>query len=270
MSTALGGAWDDVAESLAQIPLAGERVRYAAAIKPLLSLSRDAHILEAGCGSGRVLRALAALGFEHLVGVEISEARLEHVRRLGPPLANLVCSEGLPFAADTFDAVISAAVIEHVANPVEWLGQIGRLTTEGGLVSIATDTYIWRWLKQFGLYRSIQPIDDAIWPWRLIRWARRSGLDLIGCGGFVNTPDQSWYFARQLLRLAPISRKLRKRFKRKFRKRFKPVHTPKVHLDETEAILEAVNSFPLSAKRRRWQCVWSYECYYWFRKRSKI
>jgi len=55
-------------------------------------------ILEAGCGGGRVLRALADRGYQRLVGLEISPQRLEQVRRRGPSCAELVCNQGFPLS----------------------------------------------------------------------------------------------------------------------------------------------------------------------------
>lgn len=258
MTPVLPQAWDRAAEVLDRIPLAGERVRYAAVIKPLLSLPRSSWILEAGCGSGRILRALAALGFHRLVGLEISRARLEEVRRLGPISAQLVCCDEVPFPAEMFDAVVSAAVIEHVTDPPTWLAELASVTKPGGMVAIATDTNMWRWLEHLGLYRSIQPLDQSIWPWTLVCWARQSGLQLTACGGFVNTPDQRCYFGKQLLRKVPRTGRLRDWLNR--------AATLSMPADETQAILEAVESFPDSAHVNFWACIWSYECYYWFRK----
>ena len=261
----LAGAWDEVAAELNAIPLELERVRYAAVLKFVASLSKTARILEAGCGAGRILRALAAMGFENLVGLEISQARLDYISRAGPQCAELVCSDQVEFEDESFDAVVSAAVIEHVTDPAAWLGELARVTKRGGLISIATDTYMWHWLKRLGLYRTVQPIDQAIWPGTLIRWARRAGLEVAGCGGFVNVPEQRWYFARQLKRLRSMRRWWCKLWGIK-RPRSMAVETAAPPVDETGSILEATGDFPLTESRDIVNCIWSYECYYWFRK----
>ncbi len=251
-------AWDEAADELNNIPLTFERVRYAAAIKPLMTLAKTAYILEAGCGAGRILRALATLGYPRVVGLEISQARLSEVNRLGPPSARLVCSSEVPFPSSTFDAIVSAGVVEHVLEPAAWLAELARVTQPGGLVSITSDTYMWHWLKRLGLYRSIQPLDEAIWPPTLIRWAQREGLELLGCGGFVNTPDQRSYFGKQLLRLIPWTGRLWCWLNR--------AAMPTIPSDETVAILEAIQDLPNNTWVGRWACIWSYESYYWFRK----
>lgn len=261
----LAQSWDEVAAELSAIPLELERVRYASVLKFIESLAKEARILEAGCGAGRILRSLAAMGYENLVGLEISQSRLDYVSRVGPACAELVCSDRVDFADETFDAVVSAAVIEHVIDPAKWLGELARVTKRGGLISIATDTYMWQWLNRLGLYRTVQPIDQAIWPKALIRWGERAGLELAGCGGFVNVPEQRWYFARQLKRLTSL-----RRWWCKFwgirRTQSATSESPAPAVDETASILEATRDFPLRQTRDLMGCIWSYECYYWFRK----
>lgn len=257
--SALGDEWDRVAKEVREIPVCGDRVRYALAIKPLLDLPSSASILEAGCGAGRILRVLTALGYEHLVGLEISEARLDEVKQRGRINAALVRSNEVPFASDSFDAIVSAAVIEHVNDPRTWLAELSRVTRTGGVVSIITDTYIWRWLKRMKLYQTIQPIDEAIWPSRLIQWGEEAGLELIDCGGFVNTPGQRFYFGKQILRFVPGTVSLQRWLS--------DDGPPAPPAQEVSSIVRAAKEFPASPRRNRWGCIWSYECYYWFRKR---
>lgn len=261
----LSSAWDEVAAELNAIPLELEGMRYAAVLKFIQSLPRTARILEAGCGAGRILRTLEAMGYRNLTGLEISQARLDYISVAGPRCAKLLCSDRVEFESESFDAVVSAAVIEHVIDPKPWLADLARVTRRGGLVSIATDTYMWKWLKDLGLYRSVQPIDKAIWPTTLIGWARSAGLELVGCGGFVNVDDQRWYFLRQLKRLTSLKRWWCKlRGIRRTAMQIGP--TPPPAVDETASILDAVRNFPLRLERDLAGCVWSYECYYWFRK----
>jgi SAM-dependent methyltransferase len=259
MTQVLTPAWDAVADRLDEYPVATERFRYAAGIRPLLALPSDARILEAGCGSGRVLRALAALGYRRLVGLEISAQRLEHVRQRGPSCAELVCAPDVPFAPVSFDGVVSTGVIEHVEDPCGWLRQLARVVRPGGVVSLTSDAYMWRWLQALGLYRTVQPLDRAIWPRTLIRWARAAGLRLTACGGFYNTPEQRWFFLKQLARRCPGGRRLRWYLGRSDRMTDVPA-------DEVAAIRDALAAWPRRACFGRWGCIWSYESFYWFRK----
>jgi SAM-dependent methyltransferase len=263
---ALGDAWNEVAAELIAIPLALERVRYAAAIKPLTVLPKSASILEAGCGAGRILRALDAIGYTNLTGVEISQARLDYVRAVGPTTARLVCDDKVEFPDESFDAVVSAAVIEHVEDPEKWLAGLARVARNGAVVSLTSDTYIWRWLKDLGLYKTLQPLDDAIWPRTLIGWARKAGLELIGCGGFVNVPEQQWYFGKQLKRLLSLRRWYCKMRGIRRPRTAAPAPAPPT-VGEVASILEALAAFDLDYKKDIQGCIWSYENYFWFRKR---
>jgi SAM-dependent methyltransferase len=266
MTSLLRDNWDEVAAELTRIPLVLEHVRYAACIKPLLSLSTTSRILEAGCGAGRILRALEALGYQHLTAIEISLERLRYVRRFGPACANLICSQEVPFGDGAFDAVVSAAVIEHVIDPKSWLAELSRVTRKGGIVSIVSDPYMWRWLELLGLYRSAQPLDQAIWPWKLLSWARAAGLRTVASGGFVNVPEQRWYFVRQLKRLSSMRRWLCKW--RGIRRQVVPAPATSIEppADEVPMILGAVREFTDARGIDMHSCIWSYENFFWFVK----
>ncbi len=162
------------------------------------------------------------------------------------------------FLAGLFDAVITVGVIEHVENPGRWLARLADCTRPGGLVSITSDTYIWRWLKQLGLYRSIQPLDDAIWPGTLIGWGKRAGLELVQCGGFVNVPEQRHHLGKELLRLLPRTKRLRGWLN--------GTPAPPMPPGEQAAIVEAMEQLEANTRAGLWAAVWSYESYYWFRK----
>jgi len=59
-------------------------------IRDILSgyLSRDATVLELGCGSGRHLEHLANHGFENLTGVDINAEAFDTMRETYPTLAD--------------------------------------------------------------------------------------------------------------------------------------------------------------------------------------
>ncbi len=102
--------------------------------------------LDAGCGDGRYLAALAALGPlpERIVGVDIAESILDTARRatavagLEPELlrANL---ERLPLADAEFDLVVSVQVLEHLLDPAAGLKELARVLKPGGTLLLSTD-----------------------------------------------------------------------------------------------------------------------------------
>jgi ubiquinone/menaquinone biosynthesis C-methylase UbiE len=110
-----------------------------------LALPPTAHILELGCGTGVVLRALARrTGFSgHLVGVDQSPALIAAARRLAAEEGVDRCIEfqvgdvhHLSVADSSFDAVIAHTLVSHVANPLLVLKEAARVVRLGGSVAI--------------------------------------------------------------------------------------------------------------------------------------
>ena len=97
--------------------------------------------LDAGCGDGRYLAALAAELPERVAGVDISERILETARRQAPPGAELRQAnlEALPFPDGAFDLVLSTQVIEHVLDPPLATTELARVIRPGGVLVISTD-----------------------------------------------------------------------------------------------------------------------------------
>ena len=104
-----------------------------------------ARVLEVGCGSGVVLRDLAAMVGRrgHVVGVDTSRTVLAAARRLcrsaaGQAAITLRHGDGtrLPFAADRFDATLAITVVLHVARPSTMVHEMARVTRAGGRVGL--------------------------------------------------------------------------------------------------------------------------------------
>jgi SAM-dependent methyltransferase len=94
-------------------------------------------ILEVGSGSGGLSAALAARGYE-VDGVEPNADGVEasRLRALRYPDRKLRACEGvvekLPFAADSFDGVVSTQVLEHVPNLEQAIRECLRVLKPGG------------------------------------------------------------------------------------------------------------------------------------------
>lgn len=178
-------AWDQAAGALESDPM--RPVRYKKCFRYLSDLNRESGILEIGCGEGSGLQLLRNIGFRRLVGVEVSAERLRKAKNKleGDIELILVSPSGaLPFKTQAFDAVVSAAVIEHIIDPGDFAQEIARIVRPGGYVVISSDCYAWRILQLLGIYHSLQPIDRALFPTTLLRYFRKSGLKLLHYEGF--------------------------------------------------------------------------------------
>jgi ubiquinone/menaquinone biosynthesis C-methylase UbiE len=143
-SDRLRGLYEARAEQqyAAPVPLPDPRLdRKFARIRELVRAQLPCEaFLDAGCGDGRYLAALADELPERVAGVDISERILETARRRAPRAdlrqANL---ESLPFGDDAFDLVLSSQVIEHVLDAPAAVRELARVLRSGGRLVLSTD-----------------------------------------------------------------------------------------------------------------------------------
>lgn len=80
-------------------------------------LSRDAKILDFGCGYGRISHLLNSRGFSDVQGVDPSKKMIERGSREYPELHLEHQSDlGIPFPDNQFDAVVSCAVFTCITS----------------------------------------------------------------------------------------------------------------------------------------------------------
>ncbi len=110
-----------------------------------LGMGRDARILDVGCGSGKLLHQMAAIGFRNLSGVDpflLSEVKNGNgVRIRKCRLEDL--------AGEKFDVVMFHHSLEHAADPKNTLRTAGLLLALGGkcLVRLPVVAHAW---EQYG------------------------------------------------------------------------------------------------------------------------
>lgn len=102
--------------------------------------------LDAGCGDGRFLAALPALGPvpDRVVGVDIADSILATARRAAASVGldvELVRGnlERLPFGDAEFDLVVSIQVLEHLLDPAAGVRELARVVRPGGTLLLSTD-----------------------------------------------------------------------------------------------------------------------------------
>jgi ubiquinone/menaquinone biosynthesis C-methylase UbiE len=102
--------------------------------------------LDAGCGDGRYLAALARLPERphQVVGTDIAERILATARRATEAAgidAELVRAnlEALPFEDASFDLVLCTQVLEHVLDPAAALRELARVLRPRGTLVLSTD-----------------------------------------------------------------------------------------------------------------------------------
>jgi ubiquinone/menaquinone biosynthesis C-methylase UbiE len=111
-----------------------------------LALPPGARVLEVGCGTGAVTRALAALpGVAQAIGVDPSAVFVERARALGTGHAALrfeiADGRSLPFADDDFDVVVFHTTLCHVPQPELMLREAARVLRVAGCLAVFDGDY---------------------------------------------------------------------------------------------------------------------------------
>lgn len=102
-----------------------------------LSLQREARALEAGCGPGRLLAGLVAMGLRtYAVDTSpemlmLASARVTDLDERGACVA-VADLQQLPFPNDSFDLVCTAGVVEYLEDDEKPLAELARVLRPGG------------------------------------------------------------------------------------------------------------------------------------------
>lgn len=131
-----------------------------------------ASVLDVGCSLGWSLGFFADHGVS-AVGVDISRVAVARARRLGRD-ARVACASRLPFAAGSFDVVLSTDCLEHLAesDAREAVGEIARVARRGIAIKInprPDRDKLWRLIARGPLHLTLQPVD------RWLCWLEHAG-----------------------------------------------------------------------------------------------
>ncbi len=115
-----------------------------------MALDPDARVLEVGCGTGVVVRALVQRpGFSGtVIGIDPSPVFIDAARKLAAEegLADRIQLEvgdghAVVFPDACFDAVLAHTVISHVTDPLALLRECARVVRPGGQVAVFDGDY---------------------------------------------------------------------------------------------------------------------------------
>ena len=154
----------------------------------------SARLLDAGCGTGGLLRHLhATQPTWTLTGLDFSPLACELAReRTGGEIVQGSIAE-LPFADATFDAVVSCDVVCQVTDPAQAVREFHRCLKPGGTVVLTMPAYHWMYSYH----------DQAVGNLR--RYTRGEVNALLRAAGFVIV--SSTYWNTLLFPLAVLRRK---------------------------------------------------------------
>jgi SAM-dependent methyltransferase len=108
---------------------------------------RDGSVLEIGPNVGRNLESLRRAGYQHLEGIEISDAAVQAMGRTYPELAAVATIHNAPVEEvirtlpdSSFDVVFTMAVLEHLHPDSEWVFAEMARVSRGVIVTIEDES----------------------------------------------------------------------------------------------------------------------------------
>jgi methionine biosynthesis protein MetW len=143
--------------------------------------------LDLGCASGGLL-ALLRPRAGHLAGLELSATAARAAAAVGDQVVQGALEDAeLPFAADGFDLVVLADVLEHLADPAAALRRAAGWCRPGGAILVSVPN-VAHWSARLALARGRWPQEDSgTFDSSHLRWFTRASLaDLLASAGLVD------------------------------------------------------------------------------------
>lgn len=101
-------------------------------------------VLDFGCGSGILVDELSRKGYQSY-GLDISEEAIKFGNLQGIKNLGIIDSHKIDFPDNTFDAVVTLDVLEHLEDE-EWaLNEISRVLKPGGTAVVMVPAYMFLW-----------------------------------------------------------------------------------------------------------------------------
>ena len=124
---------------LSRVFEATERANYRAFLD-MLPRGGGGRMLDIGSHEGEFTQEIAErLGTSDVHCVELIEAHMGALRRLGYDVVEADVDEGLPFGDGAFDVVTANQVIEHVRRTDTFLREVRRVLAPGGIACLSTN-----------------------------------------------------------------------------------------------------------------------------------
>ena len=163
-------------------------------------------LLDVGCGGGLISEPLARMGAD-VTGIDASERNIRtaqvHAKQGSLDISyRSTTVEEIAATGESYDAVISLEVVEHVADVDLFLDGCAALTADNGAIALATlnrtpksfalgivgAEYIMRWLP-----RGTHKWKKFVRPSELARGLRRNGITVEDISGLTfNPPNSEW------------------------------------------------------------------------------
>ncbi|MGH9278681.1 MAG: class I SAM-dependent methyltransferase [Acidimicrobiales bacterium] len=124
------------------------------------SLPTGGRLLDIGCGTGNLLRQFRATA-SFLAGIDVAEGACAVARGVADQVVNApIDSDDFPFPDHSFDVVVCADVLEHLADPAVGLAKAIRWCRPDGTIVISVPNIAY-WRARLRLLRGVWQYEET-------------------------------------------------------------------------------------------------------------
>jgi predicted TPR repeat methyltransferase len=127
-------------------------------------LAEGARVLDVGCGTGLLGRALMQRGALQVDGIDISDASLRHAEERGC-YARLIRHDlqvlPLPVPEDAYDAAAAVGVMSYIADAPALMRDLCRAVRRDGVITFTQRTDFWQERGFAGMIARLE--DEGLW-----------------------------------------------------------------------------------------------------------
>lgn len=132
------------------------------------------HVLDVGCGTGSLSRAVVSIGpATRVTGVDPEPEYVAYARRgVSSSRAQFQrgAAESLPFPDRTFDAVLALLVLQDFVDPVQAISEMARVTRPSGVVAACQ----WDFENGLPMLSLVWKAAEAVAPDAAAKWRQES------------------------------------------------------------------------------------------------
>lgn len=161
-------------------------------------------VLDVGCGTGTLVRGIAAKGAAKVIGLDFSDPAIQEAKSIGKPdTVEFVTAEIMSWTPPVpFDVIVTLGTMEHLDDPARFLQKMSEFLADEGTIVIACPHFInprgYVWMALATLLDVPMSLSDLhfIHPWHMKAWASKVGMD----AELVCTVDRNWAYGPRLLK----------------------------------------------------------------------
>jgi 2-polyprenyl-3-methyl-5-hydroxy-6-metoxy-1,4-benzoquinol methylase len=161
-------------------------------------------VLDVGCGTGMLVRGVAAQGASRVIGLDYAEPAIQEAKSIPyPDNVEFVTADIMSWSPPVrFDVIVTLGTMEHLDDPVQFLKRMTEFLTDDGTIVIACPHFLnprgYVWMALATLLDVPMSLSDLhfIHPWHMKEWAAGLGME----AELVTTVDRNWAYGPRLLK----------------------------------------------------------------------